>query len=194
MFINEKIILSRMRTGYKVGDAMTKKPVIVSKDTTLKDCAIKMKESHVGALVVEENKKAIGIITEQDIVRKVVAEGKDASSTKVSDAMEKGLTTIAPGADLYEALVIMKNKNIRHLPVVFEDEMLGLLTIKDVLKIQPQLFDLIVEKFEIREAERKPIHIVKEGEGLCHLCGNYSDELKPQNGVMVCEDCFEERI
>jgi len=181
-----------MRTGYKVGDAMTKKPVAVSKDITLKECAVKMKENHVGALIVEEKKSAIGIITEQDIVRKAIGEGKNPAVTPVSEVMETRLDTISPDADLYEALVLMKNKNIRHLPVVFEGEMIGLLTLKDILKIQPQLFDLIVEKFEIREAERKPIHVPKEGEGLCHLCGNYSEDLKPQNGVMVCEDCLDE--
>ncbi|MBW2970751.1 CBS domain-containing protein [Candidatus Woesearchaeota archaeon] len=58
---------------------------------------------------------------------------------------------------MYDSLVLMRDYNIRHLPVVHKKELVGYLTIKDILKIEPQLFELIVEKFELREEHRKPI-------------------------------------
>ena len=62
-----------MKTGYKVGDAMTTKPVTVSQETTLQECANLMLEHHVGSLLVRDNGSILGIITEQDMVRKGMA-------------------------------------------------------------------------------------------------------------------------
>ena len=72
-------------------------------------------------------------------------------------------------------------------------KMLGLLTLKDILKIEPQLFDLLVEKFELKEEERKPINNIREKEGVCNLCGNYSESLtEKEGGVLSCKDCLAE--
>jgi len=178
-----------METGYKVCDAMTRKPIILSSDNDLKECAKEMLKNHVGAIIIKDDGKALGIITEQDIVRKVIAKGINPFKTKLKDVMEKNLISISPEKDIYEALMIMRDKNIRHLPVVDNGIMVGLLTLKDILKIQPQLFDFLVEKFEIREEARKPIYKPKEKEGICQLCGKYSENLEEQDGVLVCENC-----
>jgi signal-transduction protein with cAMP-binding, CBS, and nucleotidyltransferase domain len=179
-----------MKTGYKVCDAMTEKPVTVSPDLSLQECAKIMSDRHVGAVLVH-NKELDGIITEQDIVRKSVINNDKPSVRKASDIMETVMHTIGPEKDIYDALVHMKEKNIRHLPVVSNREMVGLLTLKDILKIEPQLFDLLVEKFELREEERKPINNQPEKEGVCQECGKYSDELVEAKGVLVCHRCAE---
>ncbi|MBS3131051.1 CBS domain-containing protein [Candidatus Woesearchaeota archaeon] len=181
-----------MKTGYSVGDAMTTKPVSVTSGTTLLGCAAVMDEKHVGAVVVKDDGKSIGIITEQDIVRKVVAKGINPLTEKVKDYMEKNLITIAPDKDIYDALVLMRDNNIRHLPVVQNGEMIGLLTIKDILKIQPQLFEIIVEKFEIREAARKPVHKPIKGEAICQICGNYTERSVEKDSVLMCAKCAKE--
>ena len=148
-----------MKTGYKVGDAMTFKPVFVSPNTTLLDCSKLMGEKHVGSLIIKSNGKPLGIITEQDIVRKGVAKGADFSQTTAEDIMETKLYTVQPEDDIYDALMIMNDYNIRHIPVTHNEELVGFLTIKDVLKIEPALFDLVVGKFEIREEEHKPVDL-----------------------------------
>ena len=66
-----------MKTGYKVCDAMTKKPVVVSPDDSLESAAKLMADHHVGALVILDGKEIKGIVTEQDIVRNVIAKGID---------------------------------------------------------------------------------------------------------------------
>ena len=154
-----------MKTGYKVYDCMTTKPISVSPDVSLEECAKIMAKDHVGALVIKENNESKGVITEQDIVRKVIAKGINPATKKVSDFMAKKLITINPNSDIYEALIKMKDSNIRHLPVVAEGKMIGLLTLKDILKIEPSLFDLLVEKFEIREARRNFFILAKLGYG-----------------------------
>ena len=139
-------------------DAMTTKPVSVDQGTTLLDCARTMDEKHVGAVVIKDNEHSVGIVTEQDIVRKVVAKGINPLTEKAIDYMETNLVTVNPDKDIYDALILMRDNNIRHLPVVEDTKMIGLLTIKDILKIEPQLFELIVEKFELKEEARKPIN------------------------------------
>ena len=180
-----------MKTGYKVLDAMTMKPVTVLPDTSLKECSRLMEKEHVGTLIIKDNGNLLGVITEQDIVRKLVAKGVNPVDKKVDDYMEKGIETIGPEVDIYEALIKMKDLNIRHLPVVDSGEMVGLLTLKDILKIEPQLFDLLVEKFVIREETRKPIQSVKEG--ICQGCGAFSDELNSVSGSLLCNVCAKEQ-
>jgi len=71
--------------------------------------------------------------------------------------METNLTTTTPDEDIFEALRIMRDYNIRHLPVMHQGKFVGLVTLKDILKIEPDLYEIMVEKIELREAERKPI-------------------------------------
>jgi len=178
-----------MKTGYKVIDAMTKKPIEVAPDITLQECSKLMSNNHVGSLIIKENEDLKGLITEQDIVRKAVAVGLDTEKTKVNEVMVKELTVIEPEKDIYDALVLMKKLNIRQLPVMENNNMVGLLTLKDILKIQPTLFDLLVEKFELREEERKPIFNIGEKEGVCETCGEYADKLYSKEGALICKSC-----
>jgi CBS domain-containing protein len=177
-----------MKTGYKVGDCMTIHPVTVKKESTLKECADLMRDKHVGSLLVEDKGKVVGIVTEQDMVRKGIAALLDPSKTPITKIMETELTTISPDKDIYEAMTVMRDYNIRHLPVIDKGKFVGFLTIKDVLKIQPQLFDLIVEKFELREETRKPV-FGGEDEGVCEVCGNYSSDIEDVDGQKVCQQC-----
>ncbi len=182
-----------MKSGYKVADAMTTNPISIKPETTLLDCSRIMSEKHVGTVVIKDNEHSLGILTEQDIVRKAVAKGMNVNE-KVKDFMETKLITISPDADVYDALIKMRDNNIRHLPVVTNNRMVGLLTIKDILKIEPQLFDLIVEKFELREESRKPINRIIPTEGICQTCGEYSEKVKETNGTILCENCAKQQI
>lgn len=178
-----------MKTGIKVSDAMTEQPITISPDLTLKKSAQLMAKKHIGALIIKKNHKVLGIITEKDMVRKGIAKGKDSVKTKVKEIMNTKVNTIEPDKDIFDALKVMNDLNIRHLPVVQGKDMVGLLTLKDILKIQPDLFDLLVERFELREEERKPIYNVREKEGICQTCGEYAEKLYPKEGVMVCKSC-----
>ena len=171
---------------------MTSKPVSVSPDKTIEECAAVMQNSHVGSLIIMEDERLKGIITEQDIVRKVVAKKLDPSKTNVSKIMVTELITVEPDIDMYDALVVMRDNNIRHLPVVYNKKLVGYLTIKDILKIQPQLFEIIVEKFELREEGSKPLGSEEEGD-ICDVCGITTDKLYNIDGVLHCGMCRKNR-
>ncbi len=181
-----------MKTGYKVGDVMTRNPVVASPNDDLVKCAQIMRKHHVGAVLAIEGSKTLGIITESDIINKVIAENKDLKKAKIKDYMVTNVATIEPDRDIFEALSKMKDLNIRRLPVVYNGKTVGLLAMKDILKIEPHLFEMLVDKIELREEERKPIHRKSHKEGMCNLCGDYTTELEEKDGVMACHTCVKE--
>lgn len=144
-----------MKTGILVHDAMTLAPIKVSKEENLEGCAKIMAKNKLGSLIVMEGSKLAGIITEGDFVRKVASLDLRPSEVKVKDVMTQDPLTISPDKDIFEAIVFMRDHNVRFLPVMDEEKLVGFLTTKDILKIEPQLFDILVEKLEIREGERK---------------------------------------
>jgi CBS domain-containing protein len=179
-----------LETGYKVGDCMTLHPIMVSCDMSISACAKLMKEKHVGSLLVENEKKLVGLLTEQDLVRNGLAEGKNPETTKADEVMIKieELVTISPEQDLFQALKVMRDYNIRHLPVMDGELLVGFLTSKDILKIQPQLFELLAEKIVLREENRKPLLSADDKE-LCSDCREYSDDLEEVDGRYLCPNC-----
>ncbi|MEM4260056.1 MAG: CBS domain-containing protein [Candidatus Woesearchaeota archaeon] len=153
-----------MKTGYRVRDVMTNKPIIVDPDCSVIDAAKIMRTHNVNSLIITKNKEAVGIVTDEDFVRKIVAKGEDFKKIKIREVMEKKLITIGPDQDIYHALILMRDNNIRQLPVLEKNKMIGFLTMKDILKIEPELFDIIVEKYELREESRKPIFTIRSDE------------------------------
>lgn len=146
-----------MKTGYAVFDMMTNNPISSTSDTTVMQCAIKMKEKGVGSVLVIDGKELKGIVTEKDMVNSVIAENRNVTTTKISEIMtpREDMVSIEPNKDIYDAMITMKDNNVRRLPVIENDKLVGLLTLNDILKIEPDLFDLYVEKLDIKEEERK---------------------------------------
>lgn len=179
-----------MKTGYKIGEVMTQNPIKIGQTETLANAATLMHRHHVGALLVAEGDSLQGIITEQDIVRKAVAKGLDVNATPISEIMVGNLHTSEPGHDIHDALKLMNSLNIRHLPVLEEGALTGLLTMKDVLKIEPQLFEMVSHTIELREEDRKPYNAPNLEEGLCNLCGEYTGELMKHDELVICPGCY----
>ncbi|MFH1589949.1 MAG: CBS domain-containing protein [archaeon] len=179
-----------MKTGIKVMDAMTNKPVTASSDLSVTECAKLMKKYKVGSLLIKEDAQIIGIITEKDFVIKILAKGKNPEELLARDIMETDLIKISPQEDIYDAMMSMQSNDIRRLPVEEDGKIVGFLTMKDILKIEPQLFDLFVEKINLREENSKPILSGgKYEEGLCEECGNFSYRLREVSGSKLCSGC-----
>ncbi len=153
-----------MKTGIKVGDIMTFNPITVHPATTLRECAQIMEKNHVGSLLIKDGEKLIGIATEQDLVRNGLGRIPDPEKARVKEVMAKSIHSISPEEDIADALMIMNDYNIRHLPVMHNGKFVGLITGKDILKIQPHLFETLAESIELREEERKL-------QAACHSCG-----------------------
>ncbi|MDP4012127.1 MAG: CBS domain-containing protein [Candidatus Nanoarchaeia archaeon] len=179
-----------MKTGVKVMDAMTREPITVRPEMNIVQAAARMMETGVGGAIVVDKNIPLGIITEKDIVSKIVAENKNPVEIRVKDIMSSKLTTVHPEEDIYDALMVMGDNDIKRLPVVHDGNIVGLLTFKDVIRIQPQLFDVIAEKFRVRDESNKMA--LSQGivlKGYCESCNAY-ESLLNSDGSYVCEDCL----
>jgi len=134
-----------LKTGIKVLEAMNKNPVVISKEASLPNCARKMLSNNIGAIIIKNRTELEGIITEKDIVESAVAKEINIKKTKVKDIMTTGMITISPEQDLSKAVELMIRENVRRLPVTRNKRLLGLLTVKDILNIQPKLFNKLYE-------------------------------------------------
>ena len=114
----------------KVKDLMAKNVVTIDVNKTIIDAAVLMSQNNVGDLVVIENNAPVGIVTERDFVRRVLAEGKSAD-TRVSDVMSTPLRVIDSEAPIKEAARRMVNKKIRRLPVIKDNKLVGIITTTD---------------------------------------------------------------
>lgn len=106
----------------------------VAPDATVFDALKIMAEKNTGAMLVMDGTKVVGILSERDCVRKVELEGKTAKGTKVSEIMTGKVLYVEVSQSLDECMAIMIDKNIRHLPVYDEGKLVGLLSVRDVLK------------------------------------------------------------
>ena len=116
-----------------VKDLMTKNVVTIDADKTVVEAAVLMSENDIGDLVVVEKNTPVGIVTERDFVRRVLAERKSVN-TKVSEVMTTPLKVIDPDAPIKEAARRMVNKKIRRLPVIKDNKLVGILTAADFAK------------------------------------------------------------
>jgi len=121
-------------------DSVMRKPVAtIEPDATLRDAALLMKEKRVGSLVVVHRGKPIGIVTERDLVHRVVADGLDAHATPVKDVMSFPVETIEASADLEQAVALMRQRGYKRLVVMVGDEMRGVVTVTDIAHAKPEL-------------------------------------------------------
>lgn len=106
----------------------------IAPDASVFDALKLMAEKDVGALVVLENGRLAGIMSERDYARKVILLGKSSHEITVRDIMTGKVVTVQPGNTVDECMALMTNKRIRHLPVTEGDRLAGLLSIGDLVK------------------------------------------------------------
>lgn len=172
-----------IKIGIKVGDIMSRNFVSSKPDISVLSAIKLMVKKKVGSLILQEEGVLRGILTEKDIMW-ALSKRNDLSEIKAKDICTKKITTIRPSADIYDAVKIMKKNKFRRLPVVVKKKVIGYLTLKDVLRIQPELFEIARQGYE----KRKIGDLVKEG--ICEECERF-DLLYNRNGRLVCENCEE---
>ena len=172
--------------GIIVDEAMTKKPIVASVDDIVMDIAKTMKKYDIGSIPVVENGKLVGLITSEDLIKRIILQKKDPEKTTAKEVMTKNLVTISPDDDLEDAVRIMIDNGIKRLPVVDDDKLVGIITDGDVMRISPKL----IEAFSTKELTEEP----RVMSGVCEICGNYSDNLRKINGKWICEECYESSV
>ncbi len=106
----------------------------VSPDATVFEALRLMDAKGVGALVVMEGDRLVGILSERDYARKIILKGKSSQDTKVREIMTQNVITVHPDQTVDEVMELMTGKSIRHLPVVEDDRVIGVISIMDVVR------------------------------------------------------------
>ena len=117
-------------------------------DTTVFEAIKAMDRFKVGALMVIDKGKLVGIISERDYTRKVVLKDRSSKSTKVSEIMSRKVTQVDPEANLEKCMNVMGNNRVRHLPVVENGKVLGVISSTDLLLLTVSQKDHIIEQLE----------------------------------------------
>ena len=108
--------------------------VTVDPGTSVLDAIRLMAEKNIGSVVVADNGRFMGIVSERDYSRKVILKGKHSSETKVSEIMSTDLPSLRPGDSIDHCMNIMSQQNIRYLPVFDNDNLAGIISMSDVVK------------------------------------------------------------
>ncbi len=179
-----------------VADIMTREPVIISPNSNLLDCAKTMVKKNVGSLIITEKKRLVGFISQKDILWALTKSPKgDLTKIKAIEISPKKIAVIKPDATIKEAIEKMNRLKFERLPVVHENELVGVITAKDILSFHPEVYPEIEEFAKIKEESEK-LKRIKEAEGrrgkvregICEECGNQGI-LIHYNGMLVCESC-----
>ncbi len=182
-----------LRTRMVVKDIMSSPVVTLNEDATSNTVATLMDENDLGCVIITNKAgKPVGIITERDLVIRVLAKNLMPDAIKAKEIMTSPLVTIQPEATISEAARRMSRLDIRRLGVVYKGNLVGLISSRDILGVMPELIEIIQERTRIEgaaaEAEETEIEEAPLS-GYCDRCGVFSENLKDVNGQNLCEDC-----
>ena len=127
----------------KLDDVMVEDVITVDSDAPVTEAVGLMNKHEIGCLIVVRRGKAVGIVTERDLLKRVLAESRDPKKTKVRQIMSKPLIFGEPDMDIEDAARLMFRKKIKKLPVVEKGRLLGLVTLTDLARFQPQIMKLL---------------------------------------------------
>src|SRR5690242_3712393 len=180
-----------MTTRVLVRDIMNSPVISASPEDSIKDIADKMKDQRIGSIVIMQDEKAVGIVTDWDIVSNAVAKDVRPSMVKASDIMQP-LHTIEGEEGVTEAARVLRQHNIKRLGVVYKNRLVGIISASDVIAVTPDLVDVISEKAALKRGEigRSAGNI----SGYCDECGEWSDLLQFNEGTFMCEECRGESV
>ena len=176
----------RFETHVPIGEVMKRNPTMIGIEATVAKAAKAMCQEGVGSVIILENNKPIGIVTEEDINCKVVAKDLKPSEVHVNEIMSTPLITVSVDKTSGDAAHMMVEYKVRRLPVVDNcNEVIGIVTVRDLLTVSTELNDLLEDLMEINREE-----LIEQG--VCDRCSQMSDDLKRVDEAMLCLSCRDE--
>jgi len=184
-----------LRSRMLVKDVMSSPVITIDENAPANRVAELMDKHGLGCIIVTSKEgKPLGIITERDLVRRVLAKNIKPNSFNAKEVMTSPLITVEPDEKISEVARRMSRLNIRRLAVMYKGQLVGVLSSKDVLGVMPELIEIIQEQALI-EGENRAQEAGEQSTplaGYCDNCGGWSDNLIEVNGDFLCEDCAAE--
>ena len=180
-----------IRKEMSVREVMTTNVVVANINFSVLEIAQQMIRQNVDSVIVTEDDDPVGIITETDIISKVVINNMIPNTVVAGTIMSSPIIATKPSTNVIEAAEQMTRCNIRRLAVIDGDRMVGIITDRDLLAISPGLNTILESLIELHRDESNFEEETGVERGICQRCGAYTD-LTLMNGLMLCEDCKEE--
>jgi CBS domain-containing protein len=140
-----------------VKDVMVKEIVTVNPTTKIRDAVELMNKNQIGCLVVTRKGKPVGIMTERDVLKKIVCSCKNPEQTRVSEIMSKPLIVGRVDMDWLEAVKLMLDRNIKKLPILDDERLVGLVTLTDIARMRMlQALEIDTLTFGILSRHKQP--------------------------------------
>ena len=171
-----------------IRDVMVSPVITITPEDTVNTAAKTMLKNGIGGLVVVDDHKPVGMITERDFVG-LLAHKKDPADLLVKQVMSRKLVTISPEEGLMDAAKLIVKTGKRKLPVMDKGNLVGILTADDIVKAAPAEIETLRELTNIKSED--VTFRESPTEGNCEACGNYAEKLFEVNESFVCEDCRE---
>lgn len=133
-----------------VKDVMNPQVVVAKPEATVKEAAKIMSELKIGCLIVIDNAKIAGIVTEGDIISKVIAKGMDSEKTTLKEIMTKNVISVELDKNLSEAADIMVENKIKRLPVLDDEKLVGIITATDLISYEPKMIESLSQLFMMK--------------------------------------------
>lgn len=179
-----------LRTKILIREVMNSPVISIGPNATLKKVAGLMARFNVGSIIINDDDRPIGMVTDGDIVLKAVSKGSNPSRVHAKDIMSQPLQTIEGGKDITDAARLMRKLKIKRLGVTYKDKLVGVVSVSDLTAVTPELFDIVSEKTRIMTGEsRKQMGYLA---GYCDICTQWSDFLTESDGKFVCDECSGE--
>jgi len=137
-----------VKTVKKILDQKGQEVHTIDADDSVLNAIKKLANEGIGALVVQKDSKAIGLFSERDYTCKVILTGKRSENTPVSDIMSKKLVVVQPDTSVNDCMALMTENRIRHLPVIDGDQLVGLVSIGDIVKDIISEQQIVIEQLE----------------------------------------------
>jgi len=183
-----------IRPRMLVRDVMSSPVITIGENENVYKAAQLMDKNDVGCVIVtDKNGKPVGIITERDLVKRVLSKNILPSKVKSGKVMTAPLITVEAEETLQTVARKMSKLKVRRLGVIYKGALMGIITGKDILAVTPELLEIMQEKARIEkepasEEEPEP----RQFAGYCDHCGRWSDALKEYEGLLLCEECQTE--
>jgi signal-transduction protein with cAMP-binding, CBS, and nucleotidyltransferase domain len=176
-----------VRTRVLVREVMNSPVLSAVPEEDIRSVSEKMSRAKVGSVVVMKNDLPAGIITDGDIVSKVVSKNLTPSGVRAEEIMSTPLRTIESEKEIIEAARQMVSHKVKRLGVSYKRNLVGIISISDILAVTPELFDIISEKRAMMTSERirEPSYLA----GYCDHCNQWSDVLLEVDNRFLCEEC-----
>jgi CBS domain-containing protein len=192
-----------METDLSVSDVMSRRLITADASEPADSLARIMAEDGVGCIIIVKENHPIGIVTERDMVVKLISKNIQPSEVKAQDIMSTPLITINPDKSVELALREMARRRIRRLPVVQGNKLIGLVSDTDLLSVSSELSEILRDVIRQNNPEGDMGQTVPEWEreernpsvfiqGICEVCHSFQESLENIDGTYVCNRCREE--